>query len=55
MSSWARIDLVEVGDEWSGSKRHGGGRRQAIVLKLTWWVWDMSGQARIDMVRVGDK
>ena len=50
MSNWAQVDTVEVADEWLGLKRHGGGRRQAIVLKLTWWEWDMGGQAQIDVV-----
>ena len=38
-----------------GLKGCGGGRRRVIVLKLAWWEWDMSGQARIDVVGEGDE
>ena len=44
-----------VGNEQSGSRVHGGGGTQAVVLKLTWWKWQMSSRARIDTVGVGDK
>ena len=47
-----RKDMVGVGHEWSGLKRCGGGRRQAIRLELMRWEWDTSGCARIDMVGV---
>ena len=47
--------MVGVGDERSGSKRHGGDRRQAVALELTWWGWDTSGCAWIDMVGMGDE
>ena len=55
MNGWAQIDMVGGGDEWLGSKKHGGSRRRAIVLKLMWWEWDTSSQAQIDTVGVGDK
>ena len=34
-SGCAQIDAVEVADKLLGSKRRGGGRRQAIALELT--------------------
>ena len=52
MSSCARIDVVGVGDEQLGSKQHGGDRRRAVALELTWWEWDTSGRAQIDTVGV---
>ena len=52
MSDRAQVDTVEVVGEWSGLKRRGGGRRRAIVLKLTRWEWDMSSRARVDTVEV---
>ena len=55
MGNQDRKDTVGVGHERSGSKRCSGGRRQAIGLELTWWEWDMSSRARIDMVVVGHK
>ena len=42
-SGCIQIDTVEVADELVGLKRHGGGRRQVIVLELTLWEWDTSG------------
>ena len=33
-SSCTQIDVVGVGDKWSGLKQHGGGRKQVIVLEL---------------------
>ena len=42
MSGWARIDMVE-------------GRRRVIGPESMWWRCDISGCARIDTVRVGDK
>ena len=36
--SGSRKGLVEVRDEWSGSKGYGGGGTQAIGLELTWLV-----------------
>ena len=40
-----------VGNEWSGSRAHGGGGTRVVALKLMWW---MSSQAQIDMVGVRD-
>ena len=60
--------MVEVGVERSDSRGHGGGvtrvvrlelmwwgRRQAFWFERMWWRCDMSGCARIDIVRVGDE
>ena len=45
MGNQDRKDTVGVGHKQSGSKRCGGGRRQAIRLELTQWEWDTSSQA----------
>ena len=50
--NWDRKDTMGVGHKWSGLKRCGGGRRQAIGLELMRWEWDTSSQARIDTVVV---
>ena len=55
MSDRARVDTVEVADKQSGLKRRGGCRRQVFALELTWWEWDTSGRARIDVVGEGDE
>ena len=55
MSGCARIDVVGVGDEWSGSKQHGGGRRQAIALELTQLGGRQNSWAQKGLVDVGDK
>ena len=52
-SDRARVDTVEVADKRSGLKRHGGGRRQAIALKLMQQWRETSNRAQIDTVLVG--
>ena len=47
--------MVGVGDKRSGLRAHGGSGTRAAVLKLTWWEWQMSGWARIDMMGVGNE
>ena len=47
--------MVGVGDEQLGSKRCGGGRRQAIVLELTQLGGRQNGRARKGLVDVGDE
>ena len=47
--------MVRVGHERLGSKQHGGGRRQAVGLKLIQWGREMSGWAQNDMVEAGDE
>ena len=42
--------MVEVGHEWLCSNRRGGCGRRVVRLELTWWGWDTSGWAQIDMV-----
>ena len=37
MSGRAQTDTVEVGQERSGSRGHGGGGTQAVGVELTWW------------------
>ena len=44
-----------VGDEQSGSRVPGGSGTRVVVLELTWWEWQTSGQAQIDMMGVGNK
>ena len=52
MSDCARLDTVEAGSERSGSNRHVGSRRRAIMLKRTWWRWEVSIQARIERMEL---
>ena len=47
--------MVEVGQERSGLRVHGGGGTRAVALELTWWEWQTSVRAQIDTVGVGDK
>ena len=54
-SSWARIDVVDVGDERSGSSWHGGGGTWATRLERTWWRCDMSGCTQVDKMEAGDE
>ena len=55
MSDCARLDTVEAGSECLGSNRHVGSRRRAIMLEWTQWRREVSVQARIERMEVGDE
>ena len=55
MSVRARIDMVEVDDERSGSNGHGGGGRRAFGLDLRRWRRETSDCAGKDTVEADDE
>ena len=55
MSVRARIDMLEVDDERSGSNGHGGGGRRAFGLDLKRWRRETSDCAQKDTVEADDE